>query len=80
MASSPFKGLHTDSCETMLALLNIQADTQALLDPLRVKILDGVVRNITFSPSSVLINPAPIVRLNHLTVPFNMVLYLLSII
>jgi hypothetical protein len=38
-----FKGHHTDSRETMLALLNIQTDTQALLHPLRVKILDGVV-------------------------------------
>jgi hypothetical protein len=38
-----FKGHHTESRETMLAFLNIQADTQALLHPLRVKTLDGVV-------------------------------------
>jgi hypothetical protein len=38
-----FKGHHTDSRETMLALLDIQADAQALLHPLRVKIPDGVV-------------------------------------
>jgi hypothetical protein len=36
-------------------------------------------RNSTFSPLSVLIKPVPIVLLNHLTVPFDMVLYLLTI-
>ena len=34
------------------------------------------LRKSTFSPSSVLINPAPVFALNHLTVPFDMVLYL----
>jgi hypothetical protein len=36
------------------------------------------LRNRTFSPSSVLINPAPVFALNHLTVPFGMILYLLA--